>query len=252
MNERTATRQESLDLLEVLPAGVVLLDSQRRVQSMNRYALSVLPVDQKRPFDRIVGQFHHGRSRRRVNGLIDDAALCPVSAPVTATMLIDLSNRILLLKLSSLVDGAGNDAGFSLVFFDVTEQVTQSPPSVVHSADVPDRYLSRIPASTPGGVRFVPVAAIGAIESNAHVTRLHTREQVLSCSLAISELQSRLDPDSFVRVHRRFIVNLRQVTGLSRKNGRLSVLLQGEHSAEIPVSREAAADLRRRLGFARS
>jgi DNA-binding LytR/AlgR family response regulator len=73
----------------------------------------------------------------------------------------------------------------------------------------------------------------------------------VSCSLAIGELESRLDPALFYRAHRRFIVNLRQIGGVSRRGGRLSLVLNGEGTAEIPVSREAAAELRRRLGLSR-
>jgi DNA-binding LytR/AlgR family response regulator len=68
------------------------------------------------------------------------------------------------------------------------------------------------------------------------------------CNLAIGDLEGRLDPGHFMRVHRSHIVNLRCVAQLQRLAGRLLLQLGGE-AEPVPVSRSSAAEVLRRLGL---
>jgi DNA-binding LytR/AlgR family response regulator len=75
-----------------------------------------------------------------------------------------------------------------------------------------------------------------------------TAEGSRFCNLAIGDLETRLDPEHFVRVHRSHIVNLRAVTELIRDDGRLSLRLRGEPDS-VPVSRSSQAEFLARLGL---
>ena len=69
-------------------------------------------------------------------------------------------------------------------------------------------------------------------------TRGSTRRRAASfCNLNISDLESRLDPSLFLRIHRSYIINLSQVNEILRDDGRMSLRMAGPEPVEIPVSR---------------
>ena len=70
------------------------------------------------------------------------------------------------------------------------------------------------------------------------------------CNLSIGDLELRLDPAQFMRVHRCFIVNLQAVQSLGREGSKTHVVLKGKHAQPVPVSRAEVTRLRRALGLA--
>ncbi len=242
------TTSRGLELLETLPAGIVTLNAEREVIAMNDHARRVLPVDTKKPFGQFVSSFHRSRARSKVESLFDETSSCPLSSQAALTMMIDIPDRVLLIKLSQLSNEAGRPAGFALVFFDVTALVTEQQ-SDGATTRTSEWLLTQIPTRVDRNVRFVPVSSVTCLESNAHSTRIYTLDRTLACSLAISDLEKKLDPTQFVRVHRRFIVNLREVSGLSRVGAKTHVILNGDGAPEVPVSRESLAQLKRALGI---
>jgi DNA-binding LytR/AlgR family response regulator len=69
------------------------------------------------------------------------------------------------------------------------------------------------------------------------------------CNLSMGDLQARLDPAQFHRVHRCFMVNLAAVETLEREGSRTQLLLRGEPRLVIPVSRSEVTGLRAALGI---
>ena len=96
--------------------------------------------------------------------------------------------------------------------------------------------LTRVLIRDGSELRVLPLEEIDSIEAQAdyvafrHAGRDHLKAQ------RISELESQLDPRQFVRVHRSFIINLRQLEGIERteSNG-YAVRLRG--GRRLPVSR---------------
>lgn len=82
-----------------------------------------------------------------------------------------------------------------------------------------DRKLRRIPCST-----------IIYIESLSHYLFIHTDQEVLRCRKSIVEVESALDADTFLRIHRSFIVNVSFIKEIKKRE----VIL--EDGAELPVS----------------
>ena len=66
----------------------------------------------------------------------------------------------------------------------------------------------------------------------------------------IAELEEKLDPARFVRVHRSTIVNLEFVNELySWFGGRMMLRLKDQKKTELTVSRERLKELKERLGL---
>ena len=242
-----AANNSPLYLFEKFEVGVIHLDAQRTVLAMNDFARKVLPVGEKQPFDKLVTSFHPDRSRPKVNFLLDQASSCPMVSAVPMTMIINIPEQVLLIKVTRLGDQFGKTTGFVLVFYDVTqvvsqEQVASEPPSA-------SLRLTRIPMVANQNVAFVDTQDVLSLESQAHYTRILTRDGHHFCNLSIGDLEARLDPAQFMRVHRCFIVNLQAVAELGREGSKTHVVPKRGRKDPVPVPRGEVARLRKALGL---
>lgn len=247
MTDSKTAPNPGLYLFEKFEAGVIHLDAQRNVLAMNDYARRVLPVDEKQPFDKLVTSFHPERSKPKVKFLLDEASGCPMANAVPMTMIINIPEQVLLIKVSRLGNAKGQITGFALVFYDVTQVVGQEQPLVEPPAR--NMRLSRIPMVANQKVAFVDTRDVLSLESQAHYTRVLTREGYHFCNLSIGDLALRLDPAQFMRVHRCFIVNLQAVHELGREGSKTHVVLKGKNTQQVPVSRGEVSRLREALGL---
>ncbi len=237
----------ALYLFEKFEVGVIHLDAQRTVLAMNDFARKVLPVSEREPFDKLVTSFHPERSQPKVSFLLDQAAGCPVAGKTPMTMIINIPEQVLLIKVTRLADQEGRTTGFVLVFYDVTQVVSHEEPAAL--AVPVNRRLARIPMVANQKVAFVEARDVLCLESQAHYTRILTREGYHFCNLSIGDLEARLDPAQFIRVHRCFIVNLSAVAELGREGPKTHVVLRGKHPGPVPVSRTELPRLRAALGL---
>ena len=112
----------------------------------------------------------------------------------------------------------------------------------------PRRAAKQLPVEREGATHYVPVDEIVAVHANAHYTYLYDGQAKLFCPLAIGVVESRLDTDRFVRIHRSHIVNIDRITGLKRMGDTGLVDLGTLEPYTVPVSRGRLAWLRSRLG----
>ncbi|RTL46750.1 MAG: LytTR family transcriptional regulator [Burkholderiales bacterium] len=234
-----------LYLLERFDVGIVQLDATRRVTAMNDLARKILPVDETQPFDVSVISFHPERSQPKVEFMLDQAAVCPVSNPPPMTMIINIPERVLLIKLTRLSNAQTKTTGYTLVFYDITDLVSGEQPPI--DATDQRRRLAKIPTVSGQQVVLVDADDVVHLQSEGHYTRVITPEGNRFCNLSIGDLEARLDPSQFMRIHRSHIVNLSAIKGLAREAGRLMVKLNGNDA--VPVSRTSAPDLLSRLGM---
>ncbi len=88
-------------------------------------------------------------------------------------------------------------------------------------------------------------------ESQAHYTRLLTQQVYKFCNLSIGDLESRLNNQQFLRVHRRFIVNVKAVSELERIGSKTQVVIGDKSRTIVPVSRGELGKLKLLLGLQR-
>ena len=246
--ENHPSGRSPLYLFEKFEVGVIHLDDQRKVVAMNDFARKVLPVDEKKPFDRLVTSFHPERSQAKVGFLLDQAGACPIASATPMTMIINIPEQVLLIKVTRLGDAHNRTSGFVLVFYDVTQVVSEG--SNISDSGADSIRLSKLPVISDHRVVFLNVEDVISIESQAHYTRILTHSGHHFCNLSIGTLQARLDPARFMRVHRCFIVNLASITTLEREGNKTTISLQaGSDRKSIPVSRTAQTQLRKVLGL---
>jgi len=97
-------------------------------------------------------------------------------------------------------------------------------------------YLQRIPVRDGDKFLMLRVDEIDWIEGAANYVEVHARTRSFLLRMSMSELEAKLDPDRFARVHRSAIVNLDRIKEIrSASHGDFSVLLTG--GAVVPMSR---------------
>lgn len=247
-----------LYLLERFDVGVIHLDKSLHVVGMNDFARRSLPVQDKLPFDKYVLDFHPDAAKNKVQFLLDQAE-CPVNNAPPMAMMINIPDRMLLIKVSKIGDMQGVTTGYTLVFYDITDVVSHENEGGSaggkreggrDSEEVAERRLLRkIPTIKQNRVLLVDVPSVSFIRSEGHYTWVHTGQGSQFCNLNIGDLESRLDAQLFLRVHRSYIVNLSHVDEIVRDDGRMTLRMMGPTPVEIPVSRSSAPRLLEQLGL---
>lgn len=99
-----------------------------------------------------------------------------------------------------------------------------------------EQYTTRMVFKSRGRVLFLSMGDICWIEAEENYVRIHTANESHLLRETIGRLETRLDPSSFLRVHRSAIVNLQFVKEIRNEaDGDANVLLiSGE---KIPLSR---------------
>jgi two-component system LytT family response regulator len=108
-------------------------------------------------------------------------------------------------------------------------------------------YLRRIAVQNRGRMRVIPVAEIDCIVSSGVYAELVIGRERHLIRASLNTLETRLDPEHFLRIHRSAIVKLDEVRVLLRERGG-SYLVQLENGTRLPVGRSRREELERRLG----
>jgi hypothetical protein len=255
LDTRTQTGSP-LYLLERSEVGVVHLDRELKVVGMNSFARRALPVEDMQPFEKMVLSFHPERSKAKVKFLLDQAE-CPVSNPPPMTMIINIPERVLLIKVTKLSDLRGDTAGYTLIFYDITDIVSSDEPAAVKVIARPlaapaapvKRQLQKIPTVSQNRIVLVDAAEVIYIRAEGHYTWVSTTAGASFCNLTIGDLAERLEDAAFLRIHRSYLANLDFAQEIVRDDGKISLKLRGDASA-LPVGRTSVARLLEKLGIA--
>jgi len=74
-----------------------------------------------------------------------------------------------------------------------------------------DEYAERLPVTTNGRIQFVKTKEIDWIEADGNYARLHVGPGMHEVRETLANLERRLNPRDFVRIHRSTIVNIHRV-----------------------------------------
>ena len=108
-------------------------------------------------------------------------------------------------------------------------------------------YVERIVVKDGAAVHVIPVEQLDSAEAEDDYVSLRARGKTWLKQQTLADLERRLDPERFVRVHRSHLVALDRIARieLGAKDRRIAVLRDGR---EIPVSRSGYARLRELMG----
>ncbi|MGQ0485638.1 MAG: MHYT domain-containing protein [Hyphomicrobiales bacterium] len=113
----------------------------------------------------------------------------------------------------------------------------------------PQQRATLVPVESEGATKLIPAGEICAIQATTHYTLIYDGRREYFSPWSITEAESRLDKDHFMRVHRSHLVAVDKVKAL-RKSGDGAVVEVGAPAARlVPVSRNRYAELKSRLGL---
>src|SRR5258706_14341740 len=118
-----------------------------------------------------------------------------------------------------------------------------APAELAASARPAAQFLERLVVKDGTRVYVIPVAKLDYAEAQDDYVALSTEGKKHLKQQTISSLETALDPQRFLRIHRSYIVNLERVTKIEpySKDQYVVVLVNGQ---QLPVSRTGYARLR--------
>jgi two-component system LytT family response regulator len=114
-----------------------------------------------------------------------------------------------------------------------------------------DAHLAHLASRVGERVQLIPVDQVTHVFARERATYAATATAEHMLDATIAELERKLDPGKFVRIHRGTLLNLAWVSELHADfAGRLVVRLRGDARRELVVSRDRVRALKERLGLA--
>jgi DNA-binding LytR/AlgR family response regulator len=111
----------------------------------------------------------------------------------------------------------------------------------------PELGVLAVTNSRTGATRLLPRSAVLYLQAHGDFVRVVTADGRYLIRATLSELERRLEPAGFLRVHRQYVANLNNAREVRPQLGGTAELVFAQgHS--IPIARRHVADLRRRLG----
>jgi diguanylate cyclase len=124
------------------------------------------------------------------------------------------------------------------------EAPSAEPPPVAS----PVGRAASIRVEKDGRPREIAVSDIYAVRANAHYTYVHDGEKEYFCTLSISALEARLDPNAFLRVHRSYIVSVDRIARVKRSGEAGIAELGLPVRCTIPIARAHYRQVKLRIG----
>ena len=118
----------------------------------------------------------------------------------------------------------------------------------IHDLKKQDALIRRFSVTVGDKILIIPEEKIQFIKAEDKYTFIHTDDKEYVIPFTLKELEIKLDPEKFIRVHRAFIVNLGQIASINRWfGGRL--LLKMKNQQEITVSLSYTADFKQKINL---
>ncbi|CAG4917128.1 LytTR family DNA-binding domain-containing protein [Paraburkholderia saeva] len=243
--------------LEQFNPGMVWLDAQGLVTAFNDVALQILGpageqslgVTQDKLFGIDVVQLHPEKSRDKLRFLLQshDADGCPVRSPPPVAMMINIPDRILMIKVSKM-SGTGGACGTCMIFYDVTDLTTEPSGKQTSEHVVQPRRLFKIPVYRKNRVILIDLKDVVRFQGDGHYTTIVTKDDRYLSNLSLADLELRLDNSIYLRVHRSHIVSLPYAVELVKSDESVNLVMDDAEQTQVPVSRARTAQLKELLG----
>lgn len=121
-------------------------------------------------------------------------------------------------------------------------------PALLETASEAPQQQERVVVKINGKIKIIPVEDIEYIEAADDYARIYTREGNFLKNKTMAFFEHSLPSSDFVRVHRSYILHVRQVTRIEpyEKDQQIALLRGG---AKIPISKSGYARLKQVLGL---
>jgi len=213
---------------------------------MNGLAIETLGDAQGKLIGEEVLQLHPEKSREKVRFLLEQSA-CPVDSPPPMTMMINIPERLLLIKVAKMC-GEGGHIGTCMIFYDLTDLATVAAENET-AQETGRRKLFKLPVYKDKRVLLIDLEAVSAIKAEGHYSTLYTDNENYLCNLSLSDLEERIKSEHFLRVHRSYIVNLQYARAFEKVDEHCYLVLDSSDGMRVPISRSKVSTIKEYLGL---
>ncbi|TQV72508.1 MHYT domain-containing protein [Denitrobaculum tricleocarpae] len=163
----------------------------------------------------------------------------PILDPSTLAIIVALTTFFILgfAILSVLPDGQSQGLSTQTAGKAMASVGLELPAAALQEASTSISSGVKIPVDSNNKTLFLEAEEVVAVQADGRYTQVFTTEQSFFCAFSISELESLLDPEKFLRVHRSHIVKLEAIESFERKNEKGAVMLRSMAHRVVPVSR---------------
>lgn len=233
--------------LQKFDPGVVWLDQENHIYALNSVAVQVLGANAEEIIGQEILQFHPEKSRSKVQWLLESAS-CPVDSPPPMTMMINIPDRVLLIKVSKMMGKTSQQGvGTCMVFYDLTDTITTPHHDDMQSGK--PRLLFKLPVYQQNRVMLVNLDDVVHFKAEGHYTNVYTTSDQYLCNLSLSDLEERLDQSKFVRVHRSHMINMGYAKLFEKVGDHCTIVMDVPGEVVIPISRSKVKMLKTMLGL---
>lgn len=107
------------------------------------------------------------------------------------------------------------------------------------------RYVTRLPCRLGDRTILLKIGEVLYVQADHKYTAVHTAQRELLIETPLVELERRLNPRDFVRIHRATVVNVAWIAEIRRSfDGKMRVVLSDPKATELLASRLYADNLR--------
>ncbi len=115
-------------------------------------------------------------------------------------------------------------------------EIDRSVHKLLELAENHERYPDRLIVRSSGSVYFVKVDTIDWVEASRNYIKIHCGGDVHTMRETMAKMESRLDPERFVRIHRSTFVNIDRIKKIEPGIGTESIIVL-EDGERLMVSR---------------
>ena len=110
--------------------------------------------------------------------------------------------------------------------------------------------VERVPVEKAGKKLLLSVEELFYVMAKDYYSYLFTDGERYLSTMSLADLERKLEPRGFFRVHRRFVVNLAQVKEVvPMYGGTLLLTMKDRATSQVPVSRRRVPSLKKALGL---
>jgi two-component system, LytTR family, response regulator LytT len=111
-----------------------------------------------------------------------------------------------------------------------------------------DQAKHKLAIETQKGFIYLSPKEIFFIEKQGREVIIHTKTEKITATYTLNELLEKLEPFSFFRTHKSYLVNLEHIKELRAWfSGSYNLIMHNKEQSEVPVSRNYVKDLRVRI-----
>ena len=239
--------------LQQFDPGIVWLDADNRILAMNGVAIDTLGDSTGKLIGEEVLQLHPEKSQDKVKFLLDQSS-CPVDSPPPMTMMINIPDRVLLIKVSKMCNQTG-PVGTCMIFYDLTDLATvpdATDSDAGHGAiKEGPRQLFKLPVYKNHQILLIDLDSVACIKAEGHYSTLYAADdETYLFNLSLSDLEALIASRHYVRVHRSHIVNMQYAKAFEKENEQCYLIVDHKDGLRVPISRSNVSKLKQLLGLA--